>query len=128
MLAEGAVSKSVEVVPIPLHPIIQFSFMFIAPSIIGNLNTLYTVYCILIVYSTNHTKTQSDKVPVCCLISTILEQEILVIRNIKPWIRKGWRDLKSKDLTYSQRMVLHIANINKPPLPIATKIKRRWWS
>ena len=28
-VAEGAVSKAVEVVPIPLHPIIQFSFMFI---------------------------------------------------------------------------------------------------
>ena len=27
--AEGVVSKPVEVVPIPLHPIIQFSFMFI---------------------------------------------------------------------------------------------------
>ena len=28
-IAEGAVSKAVEVVQIPLHPIIQFSFMFI---------------------------------------------------------------------------------------------------
>ena len=28
-VAEGAVSKAVEVVPIPLHPIIQFGFIFI---------------------------------------------------------------------------------------------------
>ena len=28
-VAKGAVSKAVEVVPIPLHPIIQFSFIFI---------------------------------------------------------------------------------------------------
>ena len=37
-------SKAVEVVPIPLHPIILFSFMFtvlIAPSIIDNLISSY---------------------------------------------------------------------------------------